>query len=78
MYMMMYVDAVRTQIYLTRQQKSALDERSRREHRTMADLIREALDRFLDDLPDQDAALAAAFGAAPGLEVPSRDEWDRG
>lgn len=78
MYMMMYVDAVRTQIYLTRQQKAALDERSRRERRTMADLIREALDSYLADLPDQDAALTAAFGAAPDLEVPSRDEWDRG
>jgi predicted DNA-binding protein len=71
--------AVRTQIYLTAEQRARLDERRRREGKSLAELIREALDAYVtDEGVDVDRALEATLGAAPGFEVPSRDEWDRG
>jgi hypothetical protein len=45
----------------------------------MAEIVRRALDSYLEDeTPDPELALAATFGAAPDATVPSRDEWDRG
>jgi hypothetical protein len=44
----------------------------------MAEIIRRAVDGYLDEQADPRAALAATFGSAPELEIPSRDEWDRG
>ncbi len=44
----------------------------------MAEIVRQALDAYLGDGQDADAVLAATFGGAPDLDVPSRDEWDRG
>ena len=44
----------------------------------MAEIIRRALDGFLDEQIEPESALAATFGAAKDLEVPSRDEWERG
>ena len=45
----------------------------------MAEVIRTALDRYLDQQPDEPAAaLASTFGAEPSITAPSRDEWDRG
>ena len=70
--------STRTQIYLTAEQRRHLDERGRREGRPMASLVREAIDQFLAGTPDPDSALGATFGSLPELEVPSRDEWDRG
>jgi predicted DNA-binding protein len=71
--------AVRTQIYLTAQQRARLDERRRREGKALAELIREALDAYMDEeVVDAPSALDATFGAAPDFDVPSRDEWDRG
>lgn len=43
----------------------------------MADLIREAVDRYLQDEPqDPRTALAATFGSCPDLELPTREEWE--
>ena len=71
--------ARRTQVYLTADQRKRLDERRRRERRTLAELIRQAVDAYLAERSaDPAAALDASFGALPKLEVPSRDEWDRG
>lgn len=70
--------ARRTQIYLSAEQRKRLDERRRRERRTLADLVREAVDSYLADRHiDSATALNATFGALPKLEVPSRDEWER-
>lgn len=44
----------------------------------MAEVIRRALDGYLDEQAEPDKALAATFGAAEDFEVPSRDEWERG
>jgi len=68
---------IRTQVYLTREQRRRLDERHRKERRPLAELIREALDFYLADrAADPVAALESTFGALPQLQVPSRDEWD--
>jgi hypothetical protein len=79
LYTVLYMAARRTQIYLTAEQRRRLDERRRRERRTLAELVREAVDAYLAERPfDTAAALNSTFGALPKLEVPSRDEWDRG
>lgn len=70
--------STRTQIYLTEEQRRRIDELASVAGVTMAEIIRRALDEYLDDQADPTAALAATFGAAEDLEVPSRDEWDRG
>lgn len=68
--------ALRTQIYLTEEQRRRLDEIGRREHRSLAALIREAVDMFVSEIaPDPEAALEDTFGSMPGLEVPKRAEW---
>ncbi len=46
---------------------------------TMAEVVRRALDAYLEDeVPDPEAALRATFGADPDASAPDRDEWDRG
>lgn len=78
LYTALYMVATRTQIYLSEEQRRRLDERSRHEDRSLASLIREAVDAYLVERPDESAALDVTFGSLPDLAVPSRDEWDRG
>ncbi len=71
--------AMRTQIYLTQEQRARLDELARREDKPLAELIREAVDLYLEQgSVDLQKALEETFGACPDLEVPDRSEWDRG
>ncbi len=71
--------SVRTQIYLTTEQRARLDELARSQETSMAALIRQAVDQFLtEEGPDPATALNATFATMPELEVPERDEWDRG
>lgn len=70
--------STRTQIYLTEEQRRRIDELASAEGVTMAEIIRRAVDGYLDEQPDPSAALSATFGSVPDLEVASRDEWDRG
>jgi predicted DNA-binding protein len=65
----------RTQIYLDEEQDRRLGERARAAGRTKSDLIREAVDRLLDQPLSEEEELArfraaadAAFGIAPYLE----------
>ena len=68
----------RTQIYLTQDQRDHLDELARREGRSLAALIRVAVDEFLArSAPDSEKALDMTFGSAPDFEIPARVEWDR-
>lgn len=72
--------ATRTQVYLTAEQRAGLDERARAESKTMAHVIRDAVDVYLAgdiDDADRDRLLAETFGTVPGLRAraPSRDEW---
>jgi predicted transcriptional regulator len=70
--------SIRTQVYLTDEQRRRIDELADAEGVTMAEIIRRALDGYLDDQANPEAALASTFGAAPDILVPDRDEWDRG
>jgi predicted DNA-binding protein len=73
------MSATRTQVYLTEEQRRRIDAIAEAEGVTMAEVIRRALDSYLEDeAPDPGVALAATFGAAPEAAVPGRDEWDRG
>jgi hypothetical protein len=67
---------LRTQIYLTPDQKRRLSERAQREGTTMAELIRKAVDEYLRH-GDLEAVLKRTFGSMPDLEVPPRSEWNR-
>ncbi len=70
--------STRTQVYLTDRQRRRIDDLAEAEGVTMAEIIRRALDGYLDEQPDPRVALAATYGAAPDAEVPGRGEWDRG
>jgi ribbon-helix-helix CopG family protein len=68
--------STRTQIYLTREQRRKLEARRRREGKSMAAVIRDAVDDYLDGRHgDMKAVLDATFGIDPKFSVPSRDEW---
>lgn len=79
MYTVLYMAATRTQIYLTEEQRARIDALRGREGKSLAQIMREALDSYLDGQPgvDRQQSLKATFGSMPDLEVPSRDEWDR-
>jgi hypothetical protein len=71
--------ALRTQIYLTADQRARLDEMREREGKSLAELVRDALDAYVMDRGvDTAGALDSTFGAEPDFTVPGRDEWDRG
>jgi hypothetical protein len=77
LYTLLYMSE-RTQIYLTSEQRRRLDEIASRQGKSLAQVIREAVEAYvITTLPESEEALAATFGAAPDIEVPPRDEWDR-
>lgn len=79
LYTVLYMASTRTQIYLTAEQRRRLDARARSRGTSLAHTIREAVDAYVaEEQPDADAALNETFGVLPELELPSRDEWDRG
>lgn len=79
LYSALYMAATRTQIYLTARQRERLDALGHREGKALAEMVREAVDEYLAHTPtDPRAALDETFGSLPNLDVPSRDEWDRG
>lgn len=68
--------ALRTQIYLTREQRRELDALAEREGASLAGLIRAAVDEYLEMRPaDLDDALAGSFGALPDAVAAPREEW---
>jgi metal-responsive CopG/Arc/MetJ family transcriptional regulator len=77
LYTALYMASTRTQIYLTKEQRAKLDALGKREHKTLAELIREAVDRYLEESPKRDEVLKRTFGIAPDFEVPDRSEWNR-
>lgn len=78
LYMARATGSTRTQVYLTRAQRQRLDELRRREGAPLAQLVRAAIDDYLERrAPNADEALSDTFGALPELEVPSRSEWAR-
>lgn len=76
MYTALYMAATRTQIYLTAEQRERLDRLAEIEERTLAAVIRDAVDEYLDrTTPDLEATLDRTFGAVPDFIVPTREEW---
>lgn len=77
--MLCCMSATRTQIYLTEEQRDRIDVIVDLEGVTLAEVIRRAVDDYLDRrVHDAGPALASTFGSDPTIAVPSRDEWDRG
>ncbi len=77
LYAVLYMAATRTQIYLTREQRRKLDARRKRDRKTLAAVVRDAIDAYLAERPlDVQEVLDRTFGSIPDLEVPSRDEWE--
>lgn len=71
--------AVRTQVYLTVEQRERIDELAARDGMTLAEVVRRALDHyFVDTGGDVQEALDNTFGAGPDVTPPTRDEWLRG
>jgi len=75
--------ATRTQISLTAEQRRKLGARGKREHKTLAQVVRDAVDAYVRAEPpppqprkDFQKFLDETFGSMPNLEVPSRDEWE--
>jgi hypothetical protein len=67
------------QIYLTREQRERLDALANRDDRSLAELVREAVDEDLEhSTVDPAGALSRTFGIAPDFDIPSRDEWGKG
>jgi predicted transcriptional regulator len=66
----------RTQIYLSDEQRARIDEIASRRRVTMAEVVRLAVDAYLE----REGELDETFGTARGIRktVPSRDEWARG
>lgn len=76
--LLLYMSALRTQIYLTAEQRRDLDALAAREGATLAGLIREAVDEYLAMRPgDADHALRESFGSIPDAAAVPRHEWDR-
>lgn len=78
LYTALDMSSTRTQVYLTEEQRRRLDQRGRHEGRSMAAVVRDAVDAYLAAGPDPDTALDSTFGSLPNLAVPPRDEWARG
>lgn len=72
MYTMLYMPATRTQIYLTADQRNRLDERGAQTGLGLAEMIRRAVDEYLGEERDIQAALDETFGSLPDLDVPPR------
>jgi hypothetical protein len=72
------MSSVRTQIYLTTEQRDQIDRVAASEGVTMAEVVRRALDTYLVREVDATASLAATFGADANAAAPSRDDWQRG
>jgi hypothetical protein len=78
LYTVLYMAATRTQVYLTAEQRRRLDLRRKKDGRSLAALVREALDAYLvEEKADVEEALRETFGTLPSLKVPPRKEWDR-
>jgi len=73
------MSATRTQVYFTQEQRRRLDALAKHEGKTLAAVVREAVDAYVAQVsPDLEVVLDETFGSMPELEAPARSEWDRG
>jgi Arc/MetJ-type ribon-helix-helix transcriptional regulator len=79
--------ATRTQVYLTAEQRRRIEELRARDGRSLAAVIRSALDEYLEthgreaaekELAEKQRVLDETFGIAPDFPYPDRGDWDRG
>jgi len=75
------MSATRTQVYLTDEQRERIDALRRRDGRSLADIVRSAVDRYLDEeappTPEEaQRILDRTSGIYPDFEVPPREEWN--
>jgi Arc/MetJ-type ribon-helix-helix transcriptional regulator len=86
LYTALYMAATRTQVYLTSEQRRQIDELRARDRRTLAEVIRTALDEYLtthgraaeeERRAETQRVLDETFGIAPDFPYPDRDEQDR-
>ena len=77
MYRAPQMPLLRTQVYLTAQQSRRLDARRKGEGKTLAGVVRDAIDYYLEKKKPTDLrkGLDATFGVAPEFRAPFRDEW---
>lgn len=78
--------ATRTQVYLTAEQRRQIEELRAHDGRTLAEVIRAALDEYLAShagtaeearRAEMQRAFDDSFGSMPDLEAPPREEWNR-
>jgi hypothetical protein len=78
--------ATRTQVYLTQEQRDRIEELRAGDGRTLAEVIRTALDEYLathgpaneeQEHAETQRVFNETFGIAPDFEVPPRTEWNR-
>ncbi len=73
------MSAMRTQVYFTQDQRRRLDALAKREGKTLAEVVRQAVDAYIAQAPPSlEVVLDETFGSMPDLQVPARGEWDRG
>jgi predicted phage gp36 major capsid-like protein len=79
--------ATRTQVYLTAEQRRQIEELRAADGRTLAEVIRTALDEYLAThgqaakekwRAETQRVLDETFGIAPDFPYPDRSDWDRG
>jgi Arc/MetJ-type ribon-helix-helix transcriptional regulator len=79
--------ATRTQVYLTEDQRRQIEELRARDGRTLAEVVRAALDDYLAthgreaadrELAERQRILNETFGSMPDFPYPDRSDWDRG
>jgi hypothetical protein len=60
------------------EQRRLIDELRRREGKTLAQVVRDALDAYLSQAgADSGEALSRSFGVAPKFGIPERNEWQK-
>lgn len=83
----MAVASTRTQVYLTADQRRQIEELRARDGRTLAEVVRAALDEYLEthgrearerERAETQRILDETFGIAPDFPYPDRSDWDRG
>ena len=71
------MSATRTQIYLHPSQRRRLDEIAGSRGSSLAAVVREAVELYIDQAPvDPTTALESTFGAAPEARLPERGDWE--
>lgn len=88
LYAVLYMAAAtRTQVYLTQEQRDRIEELRAHDGRTLAEVIRTALDEYLAThgreaaearRAEMQRVLDETFGSIPDFPYPDRGDWDRG